>query len=286
MRDGLSLTGIPLIALAILGTAATLAATVLTWVRWRRWRVPRRTAGVLLTEALLLLSVGLVVNRSEQFYPSWSALVQTASAGGTSYAVAPGHLDGSLRADGGAPFTWQPTGWTRWRLAAAPSVVVPAGYLRHTNWRYSAVLVLDGGTPAPSALAAITVFVRTTKATTARTLATDLPAALSHDLRATGHRWALVAPAADARLARLTVVAAPARFPAVAFVRGGAPPFAAGIAVDRAATTVAAALTWAGEQLPPPLAASTPAATYVAPVHRHSHHPKPGGSRVPRQPRR
>jgi hypothetical protein len=233
--------------------------------------------------------VGLVVNRSEQFYPTWTALLQSTSAAGTSYAVVPGDLDQSLRANGAAPFVWQPTGWTDWHLAGAPTVVVPTGYLSHPKWRYSAVLVLDedtGAAVAASAGATITVFARTTPATTAQTLATELPAALSRDLRATERRWALVASAADARLARQTVLAAPARFPAIAVIRGKASPLPAGIAIDRAVTGLAAAIAWAGEQTPPPLAASTPPVTHL-PVHRRPrHHPAPGGSRAPRQPRR
>ena len=304
MRYGISLTGIPLIALAMLGTVAVLAATILLWGRG----LILRATGVLLTEALIMLSVGLVVNRSEQFYPTWTALLHPPSAIGTSYAVTPGELDRSLQARGGAPFTWQPTGWTGWHLAGAPTVVTPAAYLSHPAWRYSTVLILDNGsarwTPVTEAAAAraagatITVFARTTPATTARTLATALPEALSRDLRATERRWALVATAADARLAQETVVAAPARFAAIAMIRGvrkiqKAPTkktpakitlLLAGIRVD-SATTLAGALTWAAGQTPPPLAASTPPVTRL-PVHHHSrHHPAPGGSHGPRQPR-
>jgi hypothetical protein len=244
---------------------------------------------------MVLLSVGLVVNRSEQFYPTWTALLHPPSVIGTTYAVEPGHLDRSLQARGGAPFGWRPTGWTGWHLAGAPTVVTPAAYLSHPAWRYSVLLVLDNGsgrwttaTEAAAARAAgatITVFARTTPATTARTLATALPAALSRDLRATERRWALVASAADARLARQTVVAAPARFPAIAVIRGAVPPLPGGITVDRAVAGLAAALTWAGDQTPPPLAASTPPVTHL-PVHHSPRHHAKGGSRGPRQPRR
>lgn len=126
----MSLTGIPLIAGTALVTAAALAATVLGWDRWRP-RFLLRSLGVLLTEALLVLSAGLVVNRSQEFYPTWAALLQSSAATATTYAVRAGGLDGSLHDNDGDAFPWQPTGLTGWRLAGAPMVVTPAGYLTH-----------------------------------------------------------------------------------------------------------------------------------------------------------
>jgi hypothetical protein len=239
----MSLTGTPLIVLAMLATAGTLAATILVWSRGRRLRLPLRTLGVLLTEALLLLSVGLVVNRSQQFYPTWAALLQTGSTTGITYPTAPGHLDRWLREyAGGHPdqsiaFIWQPTGWTGWHLAGAPIIVTPTAYLQHPGWRYSALLVIDNGTTGwtPTAEgaaarsagltagAAIMVFARTTPTTTAHTLVAALPKALARDLRVTGRRWALVASPSDAGLGRQTAAAAPARYPAIALVHGTTP---------------------------------------------------------------
>jgi len=392
----MSLTGTPLITLAILATAAALAATILIWTRGRRLRFLLRSLGVLLTEALLLLSVGLVVNRSQQFYPTWAALLQTAGTTGTTFATKPGNLDRWLRTRAGThldqsvAFTWQPSGWTGWHLAEAPTIVTPTGYLQHPGWLYPALLVIDDGaggwTPtieaaaARDAGAAVIVFARTTSATTANTLATTLPTALARDLRVTGRRWAVVAGASDAGLAQQTVAAAPGLYPAIALVQGtvsqdtpnakptthasaalgsvtvvtarqrprrpgGAAaaalqPMPAGItlaivgapaavhpAAPGASTVTPAgyrgpaaasvylaaepanglqtALVWACQQTPPPLAASTPAATYVPIQHRSQHHLRhrtptgrppgsalagllraiiPGGSHVPGQP--
>ena len=361
----MSLTGVPLFVCAVLATAAALAATVLVWNRWGRLRFVLRPFGVLLTEALLVVSVGLVVNRSQQFYPNWAALTQTSNSTGTTYAVHAGGLDGWLRdqggdvSDQGSAFPWEPAGWTDWHLAGAPLVFTPAGYLKHTGWRYPTLLVLDDGktgwtTQSETAAArsagstvgpAVVVFARITSATSPATLTSVLPAALAHDLRVTDRHWALVAPAAAAGLADKTVAAAPGRYPALALVKPAGRPAAkptgkkppatkkpatkkpatkkpatkpkppskpshptkttatslpAGIitttVVETALTTgttnppgtagqnaLASALAWACGQTPPPLAASTPAATSL-PVY-HSHHrakrPTPTGSGAP-----
>ena len=198
----MSLTGVPLFVCAVLATAAALAATVLVWNRWGRLRFVLRPFGVLLTEALLVVSVGLVVNRSQQFYPDWAALMQSSNTTGTTYAVHAGGLDAWLRdqsgdaADQGSAFPWQPAGWADWHLAGAPLVFTPAGYLKHTGWRYPTLLVLDDGktgwtTASETAAArsagrtvgpAVVVFARTTPATSPDTLTSVLPAALAHDL--------------------------------------------------------------------------------------------------------
>ncbi|GAA2638767.1 hypothetical protein [Paractinoplanes durhamensis] len=308
----MSLTGRPLIVLAIFATAAALAGTIVLWRRGRRLRLLWRTLGVLVTEALLLSTVGLVANRFEQFYPSWSALRQTSNTSGISYAVKPGHLDASLPALAGpvSTFPWLPAGWTTWHLTAAPAVAVPPGYLLHPAWRYSVVLAVGAWTHAAETAAvrtagtvagpAIMVFVPAGPRTSVATLTTSLPAALTGDLRVTAGRWALVTSSSGAALARIAAVRAPSRYPAVA-VLGGTPAAAslvslpAGIASTRAGG-LAAALTWACEQTPPPLAASTPPVTHL-PVHRRPRHPAarpsgpavppaPGGDHVAGQPRR
>jgi hypothetical protein len=214
------------IVIAAVVTVAALAATVLVWRRWGRWGFLVRPAGVLLTEALLVLTVGLVVNRSQQFYPSWAALFATSDPGPASYHTSAGRLDARLAAQPSVrSFPWRPSGWTAWRLAAAPTVTVPADYLAHPSWRYSAVLVL-GGRPwplPPVAGPTVLVNVTTTAATTASTLAVAVPGSLGRDLRVTSHRWALVASAADGALARQVATVARGRFPALAFVGTSTP---------------------------------------------------------------
>ncbi|MCU7727753.1 hypothetical protein ODJ79_28885 [Actinoplanes sp. KI2] len=242
----MSLTGSPLIVLAAFGTLAAVAATVLGWNRFGRVRYLVRVAGVLLAEVLLLLSVGLAVNRSEQFYPTWDALLGTAPSLVTTqdktYRSTPGALDQELaaraagRTGDAQTFLWQSADWHAWGLAAAPTVITPPGYLLHPTWAYSVVLVV-GVNPASwtaaqegsaarrasaTGISAVVVFATTTAATTAPALATALPARLDRDLRVTTHRWAIVAAADDAALADTAVADAAARYPSIAVVPAGA----------------------------------------------------------------
>jgi hypothetical protein len=212
----MSLTGVRLILLAALVTAAIVAATVLLWSRYGRWRLLSRTAGVLLTEAMVVLTIGLVVNRHEQFYPSWQAL--SGDTGTTVVAAArqAGRLDVELHGTAAETVPWQPSDVATWRLAAPPTVVVPADYLARPSVSYPVVLSL--GDPGRN-LADVSVAAVPTAATTAAALAT-LPAELSRDLRVTTQGWALVASAKQAAFARQLMAAAPGRFRALIVVRG------------------------------------------------------------------
>jgi hypothetical protein len=234
-----SLTGVPLLVLVGCVTAAVAAGTVLGWrVRGRR-RFVLRSAGVVLTEALVLLTAGLAVNRSEHFYPSWDSLLHPRShADELPHTDVPGGLDALLRAQAGqgqadpVALGWRPAGWAGWHLAAPPTVLVPAGYLRHEQWRYPAVLVLTGAhdgfdvagqlragrAATAEAGPAVMVFVTVTPSVAADTLARVLPGELMRDLRVTAHGWAVVAPTRQDPLARRVVRAAPDRYPALALV--------------------------------------------------------------------
>jgi hypothetical protein len=234
----LSLTGMPLIITAAVCTFGVLGATVALWSRWGRVRWLSRPLGILLTEALLLMTIGLVVNRSEQFYPSWDALLQHSTDAGHKYADVPGQLDGWLRSRAGprtdepTAFTWQPAGVGAWHLAAAPTVVIPAGYLTHPQYRYPVVLVLDdaegawteavetatGRSAMGLAGPAVLVFAHATPSVAVKTLASTIPEELAWDLRVTGHSWAIVASGAAATLGRHVVMRAPGRYPALAVV--------------------------------------------------------------------
>ncbi|MFB9237647.1 hypothetical protein ACFFWC_19160 [Plantactinospora siamensis] len=244
----MALTGWPFILLVALCAVGGVAGTVLLWNRFGRVRYLLRPAGVLLAEVLMLSTVGLVVNRSEEFYPTWAALLGTRTGPATvlrdsndaTYRDGPGGLDRRLAAQAGGhrdaalTFAWQPAGWRGWGLSAAPIVSTPPGYLRHPTWSYSAVVVVgDGSDGWPAAaeraaarrvtangVSAVVVFAATTPATTARTLDETLPDQLGRDLRVTTHHWAIVASGPDAALAQSAAAAAATRYPSVAVAAG------------------------------------------------------------------
>ena len=262
----MALTGRPLIALTLLATAAVITATILLWSRSGRWRLVLRPAGVLLCEALVVLSAGLIVNRHEQFYPSWQALAGDTGPAPATAERAAGRLDSSFGPR--LTVTWRPPGSAAWRLAGGTTVSVPRGYLG-ARGSVPALIAL-GGRPAGADL--VRVAADPTKQTTATALA-GLPSALAAELRLTGHGWALLASSTDADLAARLAGVDPGRFAALVVVgalpAGFRPPPFVAVAVARPATTHGrlphgvtgltgswtAATRWAAAQTPAPLAA-------------------------------
>ncbi|WP_051807297.1 hypothetical protein [Actinoplanes subtropicus] len=182
----MSLTGLPLILLTGGLALVAAAATVRVW-RWGgRKRIPLRVAGLVAIELLLVAEIGLVVNRQQNFYPSWSAL------GGSEDVVAappapPGRLDDEL--DAGGTIAWSPPGAAAWRLAAAPLLVTGPEYGKHRDRAFPVVLALT--TPAglaetrrraASATGLLTLILQPTRGTTAASLA-ELPGLLRRDAR-------------------------------------------------------------------------------------------------------
>ena len=212
----MTLIGVPLIALALIATAAAIAATTLLWSRPGRWRPVHRSAGVLLCEVLVVLSAGLIANRQEEFYPSWQALAGDTGTTATTRPRPVGRLDTEFGA-GTLKAAWRPAGSAAWQLASNAEVTVPASY--PTSEGSFPALVALGGRPAPDGLVRLSLL--PTRRTSAAALA-DLPALLGTDLRVTGHGWALLTAPAWAGLAARFVAEHPGRFTALAVV--GAPP--------------------------------------------------------------
>jgi lysyl-tRNA synthetase class 2 len=186
------------------------------WSRFGRGRVVVRTVGVLLTEVTVVLAVGLVVNRSEHFYPSWAAL---SGDTGTDSAPAPargGELDATLAGRSSLP--WHPRDLHRWGLATAPTVTVLPDYLAPGSAQYPVLVTLGrAGTfpaPVPGVVTVALAPTRTTTAQALRTLVTDL----DRDFRVTARGWAVVAGADEAALAGQLARALPAQFQALAVV--------------------------------------------------------------------
>lgn len=317
----MSLTGTPLLALAATTTIAAAGATALGWRRIRRARLLARPTAILLTEALVLLTTGLAVNRQEQYYTSWTDLLDTRTHQPGHHDNRPGQLDRWLAHHTTNPDTpttvdWKPPGWQRWRLTHPPTLVVPAGYLRHPDLRYPAVLVVtddDRWTPteeqhaahATTTTPAVLIF---TPPADPDVLTDALPAALTRDLRVTDHSWALVTTTHHQALARAVAHTTPDRYPALALIDDDPThrtttdlPDTTTLAVTGPATTptgarpthlppgpdrgLTTALRWACQQTPTPLAAPTPL-TPPAAHTRHPDPPTPANTHVTRQPHR
>lgn len=197
----------------------TAAATVYFWRRGGRWRWPIRVAGLLAFEVFVVLTVGLLVNRSEHFYPNWEAIF--GNDGVETVAPPPvGRLDRALAA--GNIVTWSPPEASGWRLAAAPILIVPVDYVRHTDRSYPVIVVLTSAdrvasirAEAASMADAVTVVAVPAPGTTAADLST-LPARLAQDARASVSGWAIVADPAHTALARQWRTLVPTRFRLVA----------------------------------------------------------------------
>ncbi len=221
----MALTGLPLLGLVGVLTAVSLVGTCLAWNRGGRWRSLSRTATLLTCEALVALTIGMVVNRQLDFFPSWSVLL-----GGTRPATAVsagnGRLDGYIAREAARrkrddlSFRWMSPDLNAWQLPQPPVVYVPSAYLRHQQDEFPVVVVLAGATARPAQGAwddrgidklarntadggapAVIVFVRTGPVTAMSVLASALPEQLARDLRVQPDGWAVVGAAGDAPLA-------------------------------------------------------------------------------------
>ncbi|MEV6495086.1 hypothetical protein AB0M20_41665, partial [Actinoplanes sp. NPDC051633] len=124
----MQVTSVPLIILAVLAAGSAVSATVLLWHRGGRWRLPLRAAGVVLCESLIVLSAGLIVNRGQDFYPTWQALAGDTGTASRTTARAAGDLDGSF-GPGRLRTDWRPAGSAAWHLRSPARITVPGAYL-------------------------------------------------------------------------------------------------------------------------------------------------------------
>ncbi|HEY3006781.1 MAG TPA: hypothetical protein VGJ63_01770 [Micromonosporaceae bacterium] len=278
----MALTGVPLLMVSVTATVACLVALVATWRRFGRWRVVTRTLGILLVEALALGSLGLVVNRVGDFYPSWAALVSSGATSDRARVATPNleqwlaaHQTGGER--DGLVFTWRPPDAVSWRLARPPVLFVPAAYFQHPEmslpvvvavaatkdrvaWDNRGVASLVRATTA-GATSAVIAFVLAGRTTPAAALRAGLPYRLERDFRVTSGGWALVGVGSETSAAADAYTHDPGRYGSAALVdvRASAAvrPFAGGAPGSsvRWLAQLPAALRWAYAQLPPPLAA-------------------------------
>ena len=262
----MKLTGLPLLIVVLVALVAAATATVWLWSRSGRWRLATRAAGIPVSEALLVLSVGLIANRSEQFYPSWEALGGHTGPAAPTASGGAGRLDSTLDSRPAATVPWRPPGVAAWRLAATPELVVPSVYAARPGVTFPVVLDLAGAHPAVDS---VVVHLAPTVRTTPRSLAL-LATDLRRDVRVTTRGWALVAPMKDASFAAALIRSESGRFAALVLVgpgpaphtgieeavvraHAGGPPVAAGVTELHGGWSTA--VTWAAERTAAPLAA-------------------------------
>ncbi|MEU8240946.1 hypothetical protein AB0C07_22105 [Actinoplanes missouriensis] len=182
----MSLTGAPLILLAGGATIAVAVLAVWGWRRGGRLRPVTRTLGILIFEVLTVTTAGLVVNRHEQFYPTWQALRGDTGTLTVTSPVRAGELGDDVPV---GPFAWRPAGVDAWQLAGPPVVTVPEDYAGRTGVAFPVVVALVApGTGSRRTPGAVTVTIAPTARTTVSALL-SLPAALGRDVRVSGSGW-------------------------------------------------------------------------------------------------
>lgn len=264
----MALTGLPLLAFAVMACLAVLYLTVRHWSRG----VAVRVVGIVCVEALVLFTAGLVVNRAfGDLFPSWTALLhQDTVPAPPAGAAVPGGLDGWLRGRDGRTFAWTPAGARYWPLTEPPTVVVPAGYLAAAAQRFPVVVVVSPDPPGPVPVPptpAVLVWLRSARID-ANFLTRTLPAALEPDLRVSSRGWAAVGVGADDVVGLDALAKDSSRYRSAAAVGPvPAPDLPGALVTDR----LSVALQWVYAHLPAPLAAPLP--TGAAPA------PRPAGSR-------
>ncbi|GAA4604067.1 hypothetical protein BJY16_004850 [Actinoplanes octamycinicus] len=186
------LTGIPLFLLVATAAVGTMAATVRGWRR-----LPVRIAGLLAVEILAVAAIGLWVNRSQRFYPTWESLTGASQVAAVTETAA-GRLDPRLA--GATAVAWKPAEAAAWHLARPPLLLAPPDYAEQPDRTFPLLVVL-GDDPGTRPAGVLTVVLAPTRATTAASLGT-LRAAVARDARSAdalavvaGPRWHALAAA-------------------------------------------------------------------------------------------
>jgi hypothetical protein len=269
-----------------------LTVTARLWHRGGRLRLLLRPVAVLLSQALILVTVGLAVNRSQGFYPSWASLAGHQQAETVASAAPDGRLDDAVRARlplgaaSAVTVSWHPGDVAGWHLTATPTVTVPPDYLSRSADAFPAVLsIVAPATVAPSPVpvrragAPVLVTAPASARTTPAHVAAALPDQLGRDLRVASHGCTLVAGRHQAALASRAVQLVPGRFTALVLGAGaGTGPLPVGVRLPvglpvavvglpasgvpagvtalrcRAGDEWATAVAWAVRQAPPVLA--------------------------------
>ncbi|MFD0823188.1 hypothetical protein ACFQ0D_33845, partial [Micromonospora zhanjiangensis] len=210
----MELTSLPLLIVVWCVTIGAVTALVLYWRRLRGRLLPVRVVALLLSEILLIFGVALVVNRSGEFYPTWSALL---SSGGADDHSTERHANlapwlQSKAGEGsryGLAFPWRPEGDAAWALDRPPTIFLPPAYFRSPTLNLPVVVVIappgvgatrDGWNDQDvaafgraTAIPAVLVFIRADTRMKVKRLTGELPTRLAADLRIAQHGWGMAA---------------------------------------------------------------------------------------------
>jgi S-formylglutathione hydrolase FrmB len=154
----MSITGLPLLVLVACGAVVLPAVAIATWRRGRL-RVVRTIAAVLVGQLLAAAALGLVVNRSQELFTSWSDLFGGAGGRLAKPKVAAGRLDGRALAQladaknrgQGVVLSLTVTG-AKSGLTLPVKVYLPPQYSQaaYADRRFPVVEVFDGFPGSPS----------------------------------------------------------------------------------------------------------------------------------------
>jgi hypothetical protein len=276
----MSLTGLPLQLLAVALLIVWVAALALWWSRLRRWWRLARAAGIVLCQLLLVFTVGLAVNRTEDFYPSWAALLGT-DPPKISTVPPPAvplatwlHRQQARGARSGLSFQWRADRDKQWYLRAPTAVLLPRAYFGPNSPVLPAVVILVGPEHTGSALSwapariealsasspAVMVVVQPGAKGPSSGFGPQLVALLGADLHVTPDGWGIVGVGSAAAAAVRLFHADPARYGCLALPTASPAPAARVRAMAQGRPLMAAAhdgvpvtLRWIFDELPPTL---------------------------------
>jgi hypothetical protein len=268
-----------LLLLAGVSTVIAIAGLAFAWPRLRGWWRLARIPAVIVCQLLLVFTIGIAVNRTEDFYPSWAALRGATPPKITTSTRPTARLAAWLRAQqahglkAGVQFAWHAADDVAWGLRAPTVVYLPKAYFQTQDVDLPVVLLLTAtplAAPARAQLAtavapgsAVVVVMAPDPHGASQRAMEAVPALLAEDVRVERGGWGIVATGATVSPALALFGSQPAEFGVLALLPAAHPT----AALAREAQAVVAwrpllispgnqlmrALAWVAGELPPPL---------------------------------